>query len=140
MTRQDFDDGLARYGGDFSRWPAALRDRAERLVAEDETAAQALAAARRLDALLAETMRPVTVDPALAARIVDGIGGRARNGNGFQLRPTGRLIALTAAAMVVAVMIGFTAGYVVEPDDGEEAIAALTFGGATDDEEQGDWL
>jgi anti-sigma factor RsiW len=140
MTRQEFDDGLARYGADFSRWPAALRDAAERLVAEDAAAARELAEARRLDALLAETMRPVTVDPALAARIVGGVGGRARNGNDLQLRPTGRLIALTAAAMVVAVMIGFTAGYVVQPDDSEEAIATLVFGGATDDEEQGDWL
>lgn len=139
MTRQDFDDGLLRYGADFSRWPAALRDAAERLVAEDEAAVRKLAEARRLDALLAETMRPVTVDPALAARILGGVGGRARNGNGLQLRPTGRLIALTAAAMVVAVMIGFTAGYVVQPDESEEAIATLVFGGAAD-EEQGDWL
>jgi hypothetical protein len=52
MNRDRFQDLLDAWGADLSEWPAAGRAAAERLIATDPGAAEALAEARRLDRLI----------------------------------------------------------------------------------------
>jgi hypothetical protein len=137
MNRQEFEAGLDRHGGDLSRWPGGLAEAAARLVATDGDAARRLAEARRLDDLLAAAVRPAAIEATLVGRIVAGAQGE-KQGNGTQLRPTPRLAAIASLAMAAALIVGFTAGYLAVPDDGEDAIASLIFGAT--EEDIGDWL
>ena len=128
MNREEFDDALARFGGDLARWPAALADRARALVERDPSASAALVAAARLDALLAETVRPVAVDAATVGRIMAGIdGGRSHE---TALRPTGRLFAWAGATMAVFLVVGFALGMAIPTvGDDDDALSTLMFGG-----------
>ena len=89
-----------------------------RLVATDGDAARRLAEARRLDDLLAATVRPAAIEAALVGRIVAGEQGEGA-ASGLQLRPTPRLAAIASLAMAAALIVGFTAGHLAVPDDGE---------------------
>jgi hypothetical protein len=128
MSRDEFEDALARYGADFSRWPTDSADRGRALAADDRGAEAALAAAQRLDALLAETARPVTVDAAMIGRIVAGIaGGHAHE---TAVRPTGKLFAWAGAAMAMFLVVGFVIGLAVPAvSNDDDALATLMFGG-----------
>jgi len=126
MMKEQLEEGLDRYGGDLTRWPAALRAEAEALTARDAGAARLVAAAARLDDTLAEAMRPMPVDAALIGRIVAHIG------DGFHhdvaVRPTGRLVAWAGAAMVAFLVTGYAAGVALPASQGEDAFAGLMFG------------
>jgi len=130
MTRDEFDAGLDRYGGDLSRWPPALRQQAEALTAADSQAAAALATAGRLDALLAEVATSEAADAALIGRIVSR-GRQAQRET--VLKPTGRLAAWAAAGVAATLMIGFIAGAVIPADRSNDAIAGLMFSGTVED-------
>lgn len=136
MTRDEFDAGLDRYGGDLSRWPAALREEAAVLTAADADAAAALQAAQRLDALMVQVTAPTPVDAALIGRIVS----RSRTGRGETvLRPTGRLAGWVSAGLAATLMIGFAAGTLAPLDQSNDAVAELLFS-ATDEDLDGDLL
>jgi hypothetical protein len=127
MTRDQFDAALDRYGGDLSRWPGALRQEAEALIADDSAAAAELQRAQRLDALLAQATAGSRVDAATIGRIVSQ--PRVKHPEAV-LRPTRRLIGLASAAMVATLVIGFITGAMVPADQSSDAIAALLFSGA----------
>ena len=130
MTRDEFDAGLDRYGGDLSRWPPALRQQAEALTADDNQAAAALAAASRLDSLLAEVAASEAADAALIGRIVSR--GRQAHGETV-LKPTRRLAAWVTAGVAATLMAGFIAGALIPADQSSDAIAGLMFSGTVDD-------
>jgi len=130
MTRDEFDAGLDRYGGDLSRWPPALRQRAEALTAADSQAAAALTTAGRLDTLLAEVTASEATDAALIGRIVSR--GRHTQ-HETVLKPTRRLAAWAAAGVAATLAAGFIAGALVPADQSNDAIAGLMFSGTVDD-------
>jgi len=130
MTRDEFDAGLDRYGGDPSRWPPALRQQAEALAAADSKAAAALTTAGRLDALLAEISASEATDAALIGRIVSR--GRQTQRETV-LKPTRRLAAWAAAGVAATLMAGFIAGALIPADQSNDAIAGLMFSGTVDD-------
>jgi len=130
MTRDQFIDELDRYGGDLTRWPPALRQSADVLVAADTGAAAELEAARRLNVLLAEAIVPSQANAALIGRIVSRSGAKREE---TILRPTRRLAGLASAAMLATLMIGFVAGAVAPVDQDTDTIAALLFSGAEED-------
>jgi hypothetical protein len=77
MNRDRFQDLLDARGADLSAWPAADRATAERLIASDAGAAEALAGARRLDALIRRSLEAVSPEAGredLAARVLSGLG------------------------------------------------------------------
>jgi len=129
MTREQMSEALDRYGGDLGRWPAALRQDAEGLIATDPEAASDFDRARRLDGLLGELTVPAAVDAATIGRIVSH--GRGRHDG--VLQPTRRLIGWATAAMVATMAIGFVAGVMIPSEPGSNTIAALLFSGADED-------
>ena len=126
MTRQIFDDALNRYGGDLSRWPEALRNDAQALVASEPGFAAELEALSRLETDIATAIRPRAVDSALVGRIISGTQGEIHTGD--ELHPTGRLAAWAGGATVALFAIGFAFGFTAEQDIGEDSIASLMFG------------
>jgi hypothetical protein len=126
MTREQFEQALGRYGGDFARWPDALRASAERLAATDKYAAALLSAARKLDATLSESMQPIPVDAAFIGRIVGSLAhGSAHD---VTLRPTRRLIAWASAAMMAFLVVGYAAGLAIPSSQSDDAFAGIMFG------------
>jgi hypothetical protein len=127
MNREEFEDALAAHGADFARWPPRLAERGRALAARDRDAAARLDEAARLDALLADAVRPATVDAALVGRIIAGVdGGRAQT---TAIKPTGRLFAWAGASMAVFLVAGFVLGTTTPWfSDDEDPLAALMFG------------
>jgi hypothetical protein len=128
MSREEFDDALAAYGANFDRWPAALAEQGKALAARDPGAAARLVEAIRLDALLAETVRPAAVDSAMMGRILAGVdNGREHE---TAVRPTGRLFAWAGAAMAMFLVGGFVIGLSLPSfgGDDDDAMATLMFG------------
>jgi hypothetical protein len=128
MNVQEFEAALDRHGADLARWPEALRAGAADLLREDAEAARLLAAAERVAHLLGEAVEPIPVDAALVGRIIAGVQVPGRTEGELRLRPTRRLVAFASAAMLIALTIGFTAGYLIPTDEGDDAVAALVFG------------
>jgi len=64
MNRQQFEHLLEAYGADLQRWPAAHRQAARALIAQDDTARAAQESAARLDALLDRFAPPAPSDAA----------------------------------------------------------------------------
>ena len=58
MRIEQFQTALDRYGGKLERWPADMRREAEALRATNVQAEALLAAAQRLDPMLAEAVAP----------------------------------------------------------------------------------
>ena len=58
-----------------------------------------------------------------------GAGSRRE---GYQLRPTRRMLAFASAAMVLLFIVGFTAGTVFDPGIGDDETAQLLLGGPGD--------
>lgn len=131
MKIEQLEQALDRYGGDLVRWPAALRAEAEALAVSDAGAAKLIAAAAKLDGVLAEAMQPMPVDAAMIGRIISGIS--AAGYHDVAVRPTRRLIAWAGAATVAFLVTGYAAGIALPASQGEDAIAGLMFGnsGAT---------
>lgn len=126
MTRDEFEGGLDRYGGDPGRWPQALRAEAEALIARDPAAAKLAAQAARLDSILANAMTPRPVDSAFVGRVLTGIGSGARHET--VLRPTPRLAAWAGAAMITLLSAGYAAGAMLPASSGEDTLAGIMFG------------
>ena len=126
MRRDQFEKAVGLYGGDLAKWPATMRAEAEALAAGDRLAAGMLAAARRLDHLLAEVVRPAPVDAAMMGRIIAGIGNGSHSD--VTIRPTGRLAAWAGAAMAAFLVVGFAVGVALPANQGEDALAGLMFG------------
>jgi hypothetical protein len=79
MNRDRFQDLLDARGADLSAWPAADRAVAERLIAIDPGAAEALGETRRLDALIRRSLASVAPEAEredIAARILSGLPKR----------------------------------------------------------------
>ena len=129
MRIDQLEEALDRYGGDLSRWPAALRAEAEALIASDAKAAKLVVAAARLDGVLAESVQPMAVDAALLGRIVAGIGESGHRD--AAVRPTGRLAAWAGAAMVAFLVTGYAVGVALPANQGEDAFAGIMFGNST---------
>jgi hypothetical protein len=129
MTKDQLQEALDRYGGDPERWPADLRDAAQRLSATDETARHLLTAAATVERGLSAAARPMAVDAALIGRIVAGIDRAA--GHELALRPTRRLAAWAGAAMVAVLVTGFAAGLAIPQTQADDtSLASLMFGGS----------
>ena len=126
MRIEQLERALDRYGGDFTRWPAALRAEAEALTVSDAKAAKLISTSLKLDGALAEAMRPMPVDAALIGRIVSGIS--AVGYHDVAVKPTRRLIAWAGAATVAFLVTGYAAGIALPASQGEDAIAGLMFG------------
>ena len=127
MSRDEFEDALARYGANFATWPDALAKAGQTLAAADPIAAARLEQAERLDAILAATVAPSAVDSAMVGRIVSGISRRQERATA--LRPTGKLFAWAGAAMAVFLVAGFVLGTVLpQASDDDDALASLMFG------------
>lgn len=129
MKADQFEEALSRYGGDLDTWPAATRAAARALAAGDARAARMLADAVRLDEALGEIASGKPVDAALIGGIVAGIGnGRHHD---VTVRPTGRLMAWSGAAMALFLFVGFAIGVALPANQGDDALAGLVFGGGT---------
>jgi anti-sigma-K factor RskA len=128
MRIETLQTALDRYGGDLARWPAAERPEAEMLIATDAQAAALVAAQRRLDAALAEAVRPLPVDAAMLGRIVSGVAGAHHD---YPVRPTRRLVAWASAAMVAFLVTGYAVGLALPQSQGEDAFAGLLFGNSS---------
>lgn len=126
MTMNELEQALDRYGGDLGRWPAALRDDAEALIARDAKAAELASRAARVDGLLGEAIRPMPVDAALLGRIIAGIDNGA--GRAVALRPTPRLAAWAGAAVIAFLTAGYAVGIALPASQGEDTFAGLMFG------------
>jgi len=126
MTRDDLNTALDRYGGRPEAWPDHVRVAIEELCARDAEAATAVAAAARLDTLLAEALAPGEADATFIGGVIAGLEhDTARD---ITLRPTGRLFAWASAATVASIALGFMIGIAVPQDIGEDAFAGLMFG------------
>ncbi len=125
MTYDEFEEGVSRYGGDLDKWPAAMRAAATAAAKEARTA-RLLAEAERLDRLIGEAAAPAPLDAARVGAIVAGIGNGRRHD--VAVRPTGRLVAWSGAAMVAFLAIGFVIGLALPADQGEATLAGLAFG------------
>ncbi len=124
MRIEELERTLDRYGGDMDRWPGELHEAANLLIAESGEAARLVEAAQRIDAILAETVRPVAVDAALMGRIASGMHAHHE----IALRPSGRLAAFVGAAMVAFLVTGYAVGLALPTSQGEDTIAGLMFG------------
>ena len=126
MRIEQLEQALDRYGGDLTRWPAPLRAEAETLITSNANAAKIAADVARLNAILADAIKPAAVNAALMGRIVAGIG------NGIHrevaLRPTPRFAAWAGAAMIAFLTAGYVAGIALPASQGEDALAGLMFG------------
>lgn len=78
MTLEEFDELLAVYGGDRTRWPIEERAAAGRLLARDPRAQRLLAEAEALDRVLDATPAPAVDLDALARRIEAAAHGSLR--------------------------------------------------------------
>ena len=76
MTFEQFKYYLEAYGASLTRWPADVRDAAERFLASHREASAALIEARRLDSLL-DRCRPMA-EPASGEFLAARIAQRAR--------------------------------------------------------------
>jgi hypothetical protein len=126
MTYDEFERALDRHGGDLERWPAALKAEARALADKDAAAARMLAEAARLDGLLAETVRPVSLDAASLGAIIAGI--RTDRHREVTVRPTRRLAAWSGAAMAAFLAIGFVIGLAMPQSQYDASLAGLAFG------------
>ncbi len=122
MDPKRFEALCEAYGGEIARWPQAEREAAAALATADPTAAGALAQARALDSLLAES-RPLTPSAALRERIL-AAAPRERTGPSFDWLFKAGLGAGLAAAGVAGVLVGSTLTSGPDHDDAP-AIAAL---------------
>jgi hypothetical protein len=138
MTLDEFGEGLDRYGAELARWPAPHRAQAEALLRADGEAARLLAEAGAVAATLAQAMRPLPLDAAAAGRIVAAALGQETAAAASGLPAGGRLAALAALALVIALGLGFLAGSLAPAEDDEDTVAVLVFGGDTD--QNGDQL
>lgn len=129
MNIEQLEQALDRYGGDLTRWPAALRADAEALAANSAEATKLIAAASKLDSALAEAMRPMPMDAALIGRIVSGIGGAGHHD--LAVRPTRRLVAWVGAATVAFLVTGYAVGIALPASQDEDAFAGLMFGNSS---------
>ncbi len=129
MTYDEFEQALDRYGGNLERWPAAARAGARALADKDASAARLLAQAERLDALLAETARPVALDAASLGGIIAGI--RTDRHREIAVKPTRRLAAWSGAAMAAFLAIGFVIGLAMPETQDDASLAGLVFGTGT---------
>src|SRR5579862_4791064 len=108
MTIDEFEQGLDRYGGDLTRWPADLRARAEALIRANRTAAELARVAARLDRALAHAVEPLVLDAAFVGGIAAGLGSdQARD---EVIRPTPRLVAWASMAAVMFLVTGYAIG------------------------------
>lgn len=126
MTSDEFEQGLDRYGGDFSRWPAGLRAGAEALVREDRTAAELARVAVRLDRALAHAVEPLGVDSGFLGSMVAGIGPARPRGEA--VRPTPRFVAWAGAAMAAFLVTGYAIGAALPATTSDDAVASLILG------------
>jgi hypothetical protein len=126
MKIEQLEQALDRYGGELTRWPAALRAEAEALAVGDAKAAKLIGTSLKLDGTLAEAMRPMHVDAAMIGRIVSGISTAGYHD--VAVRPTRRLFAWAGAATVAFLVTGYAAGIALPASQGEDAIAGLMFG------------
>ncbi len=127
MRIEDFETELERHGSDLTRWPDALQSAARAIVRGNADASALLATAERLDAALADAMRPQPMDSALLGRIIAATEGRDRAAPA--LRATPRLAAWTCAAMLLFLSSGYVAGVAVPASSsGDNVYAGLMFG------------
>jgi len=77
MTFEQFKYYLDAYGGSLARWPADVREAAERFAASHREASAALSEARRLDSLL-DRCRPMA-EPVSGEFLAARIAHRARS-------------------------------------------------------------
>jgi len=115
MTPERLLTLIDAYGADPLSWPEVERDAGRALLtAKPELFQEALANARALDAELAE-MRAFTVPSGLASRIVDLAPQPEKERPLTRLKnwflPDGQLwpAAVTAASLLVGVMVGYSA-------------------------------
>ncbi len=78
MTLEEFDELLAGYGSERTRWPLEQRAGAGRLLAHDRNALRLLAEAEALDRLLDSAPLPTPDLDALACRVVAAVHGMPR--------------------------------------------------------------
>lgn len=99
MTKEQFQALAEAYGGEISRWPAAMRDEAALFAAAEPTLTQAvLAREAELDAALDQLPR-ATASAALHERILADAPGRPRRVRWrLWLTPAGLGAALAGAA------------------------------------------
>lgn len=129
MTIDEFEQGLDRYGGDLTRWPADLRASAEDLVGANRTAAELARIAARLDRALAHAVEPLVLDAAFVGGIAASLGNsRARD---EVIRPTPRFVAWASMAAVAFLVTGYAIGLAVPATtttQSDDALASLIFG------------
>lgn len=127
MTRPDLAAALDRYGGDFRRWPAMLREDAQALITTDPVAARLIADMGGIERALGDLTAPVPLSPTDVRRVVAG-ATRARRREAPPLRINRVVAAWSAAAIVICLTAGFALGLVARDDGAEASLAALVFG------------
>ena len=132
-----FEAILDRHGGDEARWPSALRERAEGLLASSPEAQAALRDAKQLDATLAEALAAPSPAMGLGTRIVANAQPRDAWLDWLASR-LWRPVSLACAPLLV----GFATGAFTMLESGVEALeenALVAFTTDLADDELTDW-
>lgn len=116
LTCEAFEAALDGRGADLSRWPTAEAHAAERLLDASAEARARFAAARRLDAAVAEAAE-ATPAPGLALRLNAALDGRRRARERWLADSPGRFGLAGAGFGAAAVAVGLWLGAVVGPVD-----------------------
>ena len=122
MDRSRFEHLLEAYGGDFARWPANERAAAAAFVAQHgEEVAQALRAARALDAALKAAREAAPDTSRLARRVLARAPGPQRQGFG------GRAKWALAACAVFGALLGYGGGLMAPATAADDSYFLMAF-------------
>lgn len=127
MTKEEFQQLAAAYGGDVTRWPAAQREEAAVLAAAEPVFAESVMTQEsRLDATL-DALPRAAVSAALVERIVAGAPPlRRRRRWTLWAAPAGlgaALAGIAAAGVVIGVQLGEHSA--LNAETSAQAVAAL---------------
>lgn len=109
MTREMFEDLLDRHGPDLARWPEGARAAAERLLARDAAAREAMAGAQALARML-DTVAAPEPGSALYGRILAEVEASPAIGGG--LFGWMRGVWAQGGALAAAAALGLTIGFI----------------------------
>ena len=131
MDRERFAELLDAYGADFRRWPAETRAAAAAFAAQSPEAAELIAEARKLDAVLDTARATAAPSPDLTDRIL-AFAPRIQR-PAFDRRA---MFALAACA-VFGVVLGYGGGLLAPAPAEDDAFFTMAFEAPTMFEDEG---
>lgn len=131
MDRERFANLLDAYGADFRRWPAETRAAAAAFATQDSEAAELIAEARKLDAVLDMAREVAAPSPELADRILALAPRVVRQA--FDRRA---MLALAACA-VFGLVVGYGGGLMAPPPLEDDTYFSMAFEAPLSFEDEG---